>query len=119
MHTTRHTPEAYPATTIARQRFAIAALAGVLGLVVGLGLGSDAPTANAQPQNAARPAAAPFQYVAGGDRLYRIHDTGEIEYLIADFAHGSVAGVPGWASLRIDTSLSRDRMGNMIRANGN
>ncbi|MDQ7014517.1 MAG: hypothetical protein Q9O74_11565 [Planctomycetota bacterium] len=119
MHATRNTPEAHPARTIARQRLAITALAGTLGLVVGLGLGSDTPSANTQPQNADRTAAAPFQYVAGGNRLYRIQDTGEIEYLIVDFAHGSVAGVPGWASLRIDTSLSRDRMGNMIRANGN
>lgn len=111
-------PDTPAARTIARQRVVITALAGALGLLVGLGIGSEAP----RPAPETIPHAsgtAPVQYLAGDNRLYRIHDTGEIEYLIVDFAHGSVAGIPGWALLRVDNTLSRDRMGNVIRANGN
>ena len=116
------TTDALSARTIARQRAVITALAGVLGLLVGLGVGSEAPG----PPREAGPSVpmiaashAPVQYVAGDNRIYRIHDSGEIEYLIVDFAHGTVAGIPGWALLRVDTALSRDRMGNVIRSNGN
>lgn len=111
-------PDTPAARTIARQRLALTALAGALGLLVGLGIGSEAPRPAPGPISHASETA-PVQYLAGDNRLYRIHDTGEIEYLIVDFAHGSVAGIPGWALLRIDNTLSRDRMGNVVRANGN
>lgn len=120
MDTSSHAYETYPARTIAIQRGVIAALAGMLGVFAGLGLGGGNGAADTQREHTGAPAtAAAPRYIAGGNRVYRIQDTGESEYLIVDFAHGSVAGIPGWASLRIDTSLRRDRMGNMIRANGN
>ncbi|MBZ0170943.1 MAG: hypothetical protein K8E66_01050, partial [Phycisphaerales bacterium] len=58
------------------------------------------------------------QYTAGANRLYRIWEDGRIDYLVVDFANGSVEGIPGWARLHIDPNLSRDRMGNEIRASG-
>ncbi|MFG0260638.1 MAG: hypothetical protein ACF8LK_09840 [Phycisphaerales bacterium JB041] len=118
MHHLPATSDASAARTIARQRLVITALTGALGLLVGLGLGGEPPTKAAEPVPTAD-ATAPFQYVAGDNRLYRIHDSGEIEYLIVDFAHGTVAGIPGWATLRVDHSLSRDRMGNVVRSGGN
>lgn len=116
------TQDTTAARTISRQRVVITALAGALGLLVGLGIGSGSPRPTAEPAPPTietAPTGAPVQYVAGDNRIYRIHDTGEIEYLIVDFAHGTVAGIPGWALLRVDSTLSRDRMGNVIRANGN
>lgn len=115
-------PDPTAARTIARQRLAITALAGALGLLVGLGIGSESPRPapeTAPPAAGSSPTHAPVQYIAGDNRIYRIHDTGEIEYLIVDFANGTVAGIPGWALLRVDNTLSRDRMGNVIRASGN
>jgi len=95
--------------TIRRQRLTIAGLAAAIALLAGLG---HAPT---------QPDLSPPQithYTAGGDRLYRIRDDGTIEYLIVDFANGSVEGIPGWARVHIDNSLTRDRMGNMTRVPG-
>jgi hypothetical protein len=97
---------------IRRQRLTIGGLAGLLVLVVGLGQGStgqDRPSASGP---------AITHYTAGGDRLYRVWDTGVIEYLTVDLANGSVDGIPGWARIHIDPTLSRDRMGNMIRVPG-
>lgn len=59
-----------------------------------------------------------MQYAAGGDRVYRIHEDGEIDVLIVDFANGTVDGIPGWARVRIDHTLTRDRMGNVVRGDG-
>lgn len=95
--------------TIRRQRWAIAGLGVALALLAGLG---HAP---AQPEPSQ---AGITHYTAGGDRLYRVWDNGTIEYLIVDFANGSVEGIPGWARVQIDNSLTRDRMGNMTRVSG-
>lgn len=104
------------ARTVRLQRHALAGLTGLFMLAVGLGFGlGRSPHAPHAPAAAAREIT---HYTAGGDRLYRIWDTGDIEYLTIDFAHGSVEGVPSWARLRIDDSLTHDRMGNMIRVPG-
>lgn len=104
------------ARTVRLQRLTIAGLAGLLVLAVGLGVGlGNAPH---DPSPSPSPAPEVIHYTAGGDRLYRIWDNGAIEYLIVDFANGSVEGIPGWAPIHIDESLSRDRMGNMIRVPG-
>lgn len=98
-----HCGEARLGRTVRRQRLAIAGLVGAFALLVGVGQAERGKAAEVR------------EYAAGGDRLYRVWDDGRIEYLIVDFAHGSVEGVPGWAPLQIDHSLSRDRMGNVTR----
>lgn len=94
---------------VRRQRVAIAALGGGLVLLVA---GGQARFGSASPADGDPPS---VRYTAGGDRLYRIHADGRIEYLLVDFATGSVDGIPGWAPVLIDHSLSRDRMGNEVR----
>lgn len=93
--------------TIRRQRMVIGGMALALVLLAGVGLGRG-PAAGSGAREITH-------YTAGDNRLYRIWDDGTIDYLIVDFAHGSVEGIPGWATVHIDPSLSRDRMGNMVR----
>jgi hypothetical protein len=96
---------------VRRQRLAIGGLAGALVLLVA---GGQAGYGNrGTPQDSA--GVEYPQFAAGGDKLYRISADGRIEYLVVDFAHGTVEGIPGWATVRIDHTLSRDRMGNTIR----
>jgi len=94
---------------VRRQRLAIGALGGGLVLLVA---GGQARFASEPPAHDDPPS---FRYTAGGDRLYRIHPDGRIEYLLVDFAAGSAEGIPGWAPVQIDHTLSRDRMGNEVR----
>lgn len=100
------------ARTVRRQKLAMGGMGAVLVLLAGVGLGrGPAPAGEPQVREVTT-------YTAGGNRLYRIWSDGSIDYLIVDFANGSVEGIPGWARLEIDQTLSRDRMGNMIRAAG-
>ena len=97
------------AGTVRRQRVVIGGMGVALAILAGVGLGQG-PGAGGSP--AAREVT---HYTAGDDRLYRVWDDGTIEYLIVDFANGSVEGIPGWARVQIDHSLTRDRMGNEVR----
>jgi hypothetical protein len=93
---------------VRRQRIGTVALGGTLVLLMTVGQAEQPSIERARAGSGPR-------YVAGGDRLYRIYDNGAIEYLIVDFAHGSVEGIPGWALLHVDETLTRDRMGNVAR----
>lgn len=98
--------------TVRLQRVAIGGMAAALVLLAGFGLGRG-------PGDGPAPVVPEItHYTAGDNRLYRIWDDGSVDYLIVDFAHGSVEGIPGWARVHIDPSLSRDRMGNVVRAPG-
>ena len=111
---TAATPTDRLSRIIRLQRLAFAGLSGLAVLAVGLGFGLAAG------DPAEVPSLAPeiTHYTASDDRLYRIWDNGDIHYLIADFANGSVKGIPSWTRIQIDDSLTRDRMGNMIRVPG-
>jgi hypothetical protein len=95
---------------VRRQRVALGALGGV---VVLLCAGGQASRSWREGEERGAGAAA-VQYAAGGDKLYRIHPGGHVEYIVVDFAEGTVDGIPGWASVHVDPTLSRDRMGNVV-----
>ena len=104
------------ACTIRRQRLALAGLTGAFVLAVGLGFGLVQPPHT--PASSLKTSSKITHYAAGDNRLYRFWDNGDIDYLTIDFDHGSVEGIPSWTRLRIDNSLTRDRMGNVIRVPG-
>ena len=103
------------ARTIRTQKLAIAGLGGALVLLIAGGQAERGERNEAREVRVEVPARFP-QYAAGGDKIYRFEEDGSVEYLVVDFAQGTVEGLPGWAPLHIDHQISRDRMGNITRA---
>jgi hypothetical protein len=95
---------------VRRQRAAIVALGGAAVLLVAGGQVRQGAQTARPPEAETYP-----RYAAGGDKLYRIDADGSIAYLVVDLAQGTGDGIPGWAQLHVDDSLSRDRMGNITR----
>ncbi|HZW09351.1 MAG TPA: hypothetical protein VFF69_05550 [Phycisphaerales bacterium] len=93
--------------TVRRQRAAMAAMGGAAVLL----LAGGQMAADTRDDGGGERA---VQYAAGGDKLYRIHPSGKIEYMVMDFAAGTVEGIPDWALVHVDRELSRDRMGNVV-----
>ncbi|MBK7405948.1 MAG: hypothetical protein IPJ41_15335 [Phycisphaerales bacterium] len=106
------------ARTIRNQRITIAALGGLLVVLVAGGQAErheDGLDREARREVRVEVPSQYPQYAAGGDKIYRFGAGGEIDYIVVDFAQGTVEGIPGWAPLHIDHEISRDRMSNIVR----
>jgi hypothetical protein len=98
---TPHTPTHAPHHTRPRLTFAHGLLIGALaaGSIVLVGAGSR------QPANPI------VGFAATDEKLFRVYQSGEIEFLGVDLDNGSLNGIPDWSPVKIDNTLIWDSRG--------
>lgn len=100
-HASSHTPHHNSHHTRPRFTFAHGLLIGALaaGSIVLVGAGSR------QPAN-------PIVGIGATDeRLFRVYQSGKVEFLGVDLDNGSINGVPDWSPVKIDDTLIWDSRG--------
>lgn len=91
-----------------RQSFVRGIVVGgvVVGGIVLLGAGAGQP---------ATPPDKIVGFAATDEKLFRVWESGKIEFLGVDLDNGTPAGVPDWSPVQIDTARVWDSRGRNIR----
>jgi len=84
----------------------------VCGMVAGIGVaaaGAMLGVGRGQPEDRI------VGLAATDEKLFRVWESGRIEFLVVDLDNGTAEGVPDWTPVQIDTTRMWDSRGKAIR----